>query len=81
MAWMCNACGKLHTLRMDAAMCHPDVVNIDDDKLDGCAAEQRNEAVAEAQNAACVCQEVFPGQIMYDYVNCPIHGTPHSKRA
>lgn len=44
-------------------------------------AEQRNEAVAEAQNSACTCDWIPYTWARFPEDDCPIHGTPNSKRA
>ena len=49
--WKCNVCGHLFISRIDAAICHPDVVEVDDDYSPSRSAEQRNEAV----NAGQIC--------------------------
>jgi len=42
--YMCNVCGKLHSLFNDAALCHPDVITKEVEDLPARVAEHRNEA-------------------------------------
>ena len=54
--YMCNVCGKLHSLFNDAALCHPDVVEVDDNNLPTRAAElQRAPVQTEQTGSYTVC--------------------------
>lgn len=82
MTWKCNVCGDPFTSRIDAALCHPDVVEVDDGVSQTRAAEQRNEAAATAQKCPNCNGE---GKGMKDestfWICCICDGTGISKSA